>query len=528
MKLLIKAGATSNILQVFVRDSSSTIGAGLTGLTSGSSGLTAYYHKQSDTTATAISLTSMTVGTFTSSGFGEIDSTNMPGWYQLCPPDTAFTSATGLALHLKGATNMAALPIEVELTAFDPQDSVRLGLTALPNAAAQASGGLYTRGSGAGQINQNANGQVDVNAVTMSGTSLTGRDIGASVLLSAGTGTGQLDFTSGVVKSNLVQILGTALTETSGQLAAAFKQWFNVSAPVGTVNSIPNATAGAAGGLFIAGTNAATTVTTSLTTTFTGNLTGSVGSVTGAVGSVTGSVGSVTGAVGSVTGNVGGNVTGSVGSVVATVAANMTQILGTALTETSGQLAAAFKKFFNIASPTSTMNEITLVDTVTTYTGNTVQTGDAYARLGAPAGASIAADLAEIEAETDGISAIPTTDNTSAITAIKAQTDQLAFTSSRVNANVAGQVAVKKNTALAGFTFPMTDSTLHTPKTGLTVTLQRSIDGGALANATNSVSELSGGLYIINLSAADLNGSTITFYATAAAADTQIWTVETT
>ena len=78
---------------------------------------------------------------------------------------------------------------------------------------------------------------------------------------------------------------------------------------------LPSATAGTAGGVFIAGTNAATTVTTALTTTFTGNLTGSVASVTGAVGSVTGAVGSVTGAVGSVTGNVGGNVTGSVGSV---------------------------------------------------------------------------------------------------------------------------------------------------------------------------------------------------------------------
>lgn len=57
---------------------------------------------------------------------------------------------------------------------------------------------------------------------------------------------------------------------------------------------LPSATAGATGGLFIAGTNAATTITTGLTTTFTGNVTGSVGSVTGAVGSVTGAVGSVT------------------------------------------------------------------------------------------------------------------------------------------------------------------------------------------------------------------------------------------
>src|SRR3990167_4855530 len=58
---------------------------------------------------------------------------------------------------------------------------------------------------------------------------------------------------------------------------------------------LPSVTAGGTGGLFIAGTNAATTITTGLTTTFTGNLTGSVGSVTGAVGSVTGAVGSVTG-----------------------------------------------------------------------------------------------------------------------------------------------------------------------------------------------------------------------------------------
>ena len=38
---------------------------------------------------------------------------------------------------------------------------MRLGLTALPNAAAEAAGGLYTRGTGAGQIAQTNNGRVD-------------------------------------------------------------------------------------------------------------------------------------------------------------------------------------------------------------------------------------------------------------------------------------------------------------------------------------------------------------------------------
>lgn len=53
----------------------------------------------------------------------------------------------------------------------------------------------------------------------------------------------------------------------------------------------------------------------------------------------------------------------------------------------------------------SVMNGVALGTglTINAYTGNTVQTGDAYARLGAPAGASIAADLAEIEGETDTI-----------------------------------------------------------------------------------------------------------------------------
>src|SRR5207248_2129195 len=124
------------------------------------------------------------------------------------------------------------------IVAFDPDDAVRLGLSALPNAVAEAAGGIFTRGSGAGQINQSANGQIDANTVKVSGTAQTARDLGASVLLSAGTGAGQLDFTSGVVKANLAQVLGTALTETAGQLAAGFKKFFNVSAPASTMDAL--------------------------------------------------------------------------------------------------------------------------------------------------------------------------------------------------------------------------------------------------------------------------------------------------
>ncbi len=146
MKLIKKAGSTSNILQIFIADSSSITGAGLTALTSGSAGLTAYYHRDTDTTATVINLTSLTLGTFTSSGFLKIDDTNMPGWYQFCPPDAAMAAgAKSVAFHLKGATNMAPLPIEVQLVAYDPDNATSLGLTDLDaTISSRLASGSYT------------------------------------------------------------------------------------------------------------------------------------------------------------------------------------------------------------------------------------------------------------------------------------------------------------------------------------------------------------------------------------------------
>ena len=87
---------------------------------------------------------------------------------------------------------------------------------------------------------------------------------------------------------------------------------------------------------------------------------------------------------------------------------------------------------------------------------------------------------------------------------------------------------ITKNTALAGFTFPMFDSADHvTPKTGLTVTAQRSLDGAALASCTNAVTEIGNGLYKIDLAAGDLNGDIVTLRFTATGADATILTLAT-
>ena len=67
---------------------------------------------------------------------------------------------------------------------------------------------------------------------------------------------------------------------------------------------------------------------------------------------------------------------------------------------------------------------------------------------------------------------------------------------------------IKKNTALGNFEFKMYDSS-GDPKTGLTITSTVSIDGGAYGSTANSATEVSNGLYKIDLAAADLNGTVI-------------------
>lgn len=109
--------------------------------------------------------------------------------------------------------------------------------------------------------------------------------------------------------------------------------------------------------------------TMDITGNITGNLSGSVGSVTGAVGSVTAGV---------------------------TLAASAVQAIWDALTSALTTVGSIGKKLADWT-----------VGTIDTYTGNTKQTGDNFARLGAPAGASVSADIAAVNAKTTNLPASP-------------------------------------------------------------------------------------------------------------------------
>lgn len=83
-------------------------------------------------------------------------------------------------------------------------------------------------------------------------------------------------------------------------------------------------------------------------------------------------------------------------------------------------------------------------------------------------------------------------------------------------------VRPKKNTGLDNFMFPMFDATTKSPKAGLTVTAERSIDGNSFSPCSSSVAELSNGIYRISLSAEDMNGGKIMFRFFATGADDQL------
>lgn len=189
MLLSVQRGITSLILRVKILDSAATTGAGKTGLTSASAGLIISTIATNEATPTVYAQASSNVETITTLGtfaaptaskcrFKEVDATNHKGVYEIQIADArlAVANSRDLLVSISGASGAAETDFIVQLTDFNPYDVVRAGLTSLPNAAAQAAGGLFTRGTGAGQINQDANGRVDVNveAINNLATALAG------------------------------------------------------------------------------------------------------------------------------------------------------------------------------------------------------------------------------------------------------------------------------------------------------------------------------------------------------------------
>ena len=286
-----------------------------------------------------------------------------------------------------------------------------------------SAGNVYiSNGTGTGQVSLSS-GKVLLQATQTGVTIPTVTTVTSATLASSQNfnNTGQ----SNASPSNTTQLAGQTVTAAAGvTFPTSVASPTNITG--GTITTVTNLTNAPTSGDFTAtmkgSLNEATPASVtgsvgSVTGNIGGNLIGSVGSVAGSVASVTGSVASVTGSVGSVVGGVGG----AVASVTApvTLAASQTftnsssanqtgdsfaivnngtygnaaiktivsacqtilnkfgfdsnnnvngslaAILGTALTETTGYLAAGFKYLFNVASPVFSLT-------------STPQSGDSY------------------------------------------------------------------------------------------------------------------------------------------------------
>lgn len=138
-----------------VLDSSAvSTGGRLTGLAFDTAGLTAYYVHHI-TTPTAITLTELAAvnSAYSEGGFIEIDATNMPGLYRLDIPNSVYDDVESLVITLQGAANMVPVSIFIQLVYINPQDNIRAGMEALPNAFAGANDGLPTSNVGKTSFN---------------------------------------------------------------------------------------------------------------------------------------------------------------------------------------------------------------------------------------------------------------------------------------------------------------------------------------------------------------------------------------
>lgn len=361
-KLSILAGTTSDSELIFIQDSSSTTGAGRSGLAFNTTGLSATYAFATKTpvTITFATLTAVTAA-FSSGGFIELNASIMTGWYRFDIPDAALAAGNGrrVALHFFGAASMAPLPAEIELTGWDNQKAFQNQTIAAVVAAVSASVTAMSANISGNQTVAAVAGTVTAllaNSASHGGTAfvLTGeRLVFASTITNepawkiTGNGTGNGLLITPGVNGNGLQIVGGVSAGSAIAISNTLGNAINIatgSGGLGTVglniDSVNVVTITVGGPTNFAGAVTAVNASNSITGVIVSGV--SVGPVTvvaisaNIMGSQTiaavaapVSIGNVT--VGAMTANIMGNqtiavVAGSVGSVAAVVPANIVQV----------------------------------------------------------------------------------------------------------------------------------------------------------------------------------------------------------
>lgn len=167
MRSILK-GATDQSVVIRIVDSGD--GTPETGVEHNTSGIDLWYRREG---AAKVSITEAALSALTDAhSDGGIEHIG-DGYYRLDLPDAAVASGADGVTVGGTVTGMVVIGCYVPLVSYNPYDGVRLGLTALPNAAADAAGGLPI--SDAGGLDLDAQ-RSDVAAILVdTGTTLDGR-----------------------------------------------------------------------------------------------------------------------------------------------------------------------------------------------------------------------------------------------------------------------------------------------------------------------------------------------------------------
>lgn len=176
--MLITKGSTD--VSVVLRIVDSTDGTPETGVVFNTTGIDLWYRREG---AAAVAITEADLAALTTAhtdgGFKHIDD----GYYRLDLPDAAFATGTD-GVQIGGTvTGMIVFGPYVQLTDIDLFDVVRAGMTALPNAAADAAGGLPI--SDAGGLDLDTQIGTDIDAILVDTAALNDTKVPDTISLAA-------------------------------------------------------------------------------------------------------------------------------------------------------------------------------------------------------------------------------------------------------------------------------------------------------------------------------------------------------
>jgi hypothetical protein len=203
----ILAGTTSYSVPIYVVNSST--GAGLGSLVYNTGSLAGGYRRQGASSWTSISLSSGTLGTWSSGGW-IADNPNVAGSYEVGIPNAALASgAAWVEVMYWGAANMAPVLIYIELDAVNYQSA-----TSFVSSVPAVTGAV-------GSVTGNVGGNVVGSTASVTGAvgSVTG-NVGGNVVGSVGSVTGAVGSVTGNVGGSVASVTGNVGGNVSGSVGS--------------------------------------------------------------------------------------------------------------------------------------------------------------------------------------------------------------------------------------------------------------------------------------------------------------------